>query len=230
VIVDNRQCVQNAAATPVLIERSSTARKVAAYLRERIRDGKLEPGDRLNELALAAELRVSRSPIREALAQLAGEGLVRVVPYKGTFVTALSRARLQDLLDFRIALEQFAVRRLIERATPGELDRLDTLVTQIHERAKAGDFSGAVNADLHVHEYLIELAGSKLLSQTYKALLGEFRLYISQTVRHYQGIDELSTEHAALLAALRAKRTSEAVSLIAAHIAHGFNLALKEIT
>ena len=58
----------------------------------------------------------------DAVVHLAGEGIVQLVPYKGTFVTALSEARLQDLLDFRLALEQFAVRRAIERATPEQLD------------------------------------------------------------------------------------------------------------
>ncbi|MBV8668548.1 MAG: GntR family transcriptional regulator, partial [Candidatus Eremiobacteraeota bacterium] len=62
---------------PQTLERASTSKRVASYLRKRIEQGTIEPGERLNELALAGELGVSRSPIREALAQLAGEGLVR---------------------------------------------------------------------------------------------------------------------------------------------------------
>ncbi len=210
------------------IERSSTATRVAALLRERISDGSIEPGERLNELALAGELGVSRSPIREALAQLAGEGLVHVVPYKGTFVTALSEERLQDLLDFRLALEQFAVRRAIERATPKDLDRFEKLIAAIAAHAKRGNFPGAVDADLDAHRYLVELAGSSLLMQTYKAMLGELRLYIAATSRHYENAAELATEHAALLAAMRKGRVAEATALIAAHITHGFNRALEE--
>lgn len=211
------------------IERSSTAAKVSALLRRRITDGKIKPGQRLNELALAAELGVSRSPIREALAQLAGEGLVRVSPYRGTFVTELSRERLQDLLDFRIALEQFAVRRVIERARPSHFQQLEALVDQLHKRARADDFGGAVDIDLRMHELLIKLAGSALLEQTFKELLGEFRLYIAATSRHYKGINELATEHDALLKALRTGRLDDALSLIADHIKHGFAPALKEI-
>jgi DNA-binding GntR family transcriptional regulator len=197
-------------------------------LRARIAQGAIGPGDRLNELALAADLGVSRSPIREALAQLAGEGLVRVVPYKGTFVTALSPDRLENLLDFRIALEQFAVRRAIERATPDDLDHFEGLIREIRVQAESGNFQGAVNADVHAHEYLIQLAGNSLLTQTYKAMLGELRLYIAQTSRHYEGIDELASEHAALLAAMRKHRSDEAAILIAAHITHGFNRAIQE--
>ncbi len=210
------------------LERSSTAKRIATYLRERIAEGKIEPGERLNELALAAELGVSRSPIREALAQLTGEGLVHLVPFKGTFVTALSEERLQDLLDFRLALEQFAVRRAIERASADDFARFQTHIEAIADFAKSGNLNGAVDADLATHEYLIQLAGSALLAQTYKAMLGEMRLYIAQTSRHYDDVGELATEHAALLAAMRAGNIEEATSLITSHITHGFNRALEE--
>jgi DNA-binding GntR family transcriptional regulator len=211
------------------LQRSSTSKRVAGYLRERIAEGTIEPGERLNELALAADLGVSRSPIREALAQLAGEGLVRVVPYKGTFVTALSEERLRDLLDFRLALEQYAVRRAIERATPEEFKKFEVLIERIETHANKYDLAAAVEADLAAHEYLIELSGSALLAQTYRSMLSELRLYITQTSRHYENVGDLATEHRALLAAMRAAKTDDAAALIAAHITHGFNPALEEI-
>jgi DNA-binding GntR family transcriptional regulator len=210
------------------MERSSTAKRVADFLRLQIIEGKMKPGDRVNELLLSGELGISRSPIREALAQLAGEGLVRVIPYKGTFVTQLSKERLQDLLDFRLALEQFAVQRAIERATPADLNHFEELILGITMQATSGNFAGAVDADLRAHEYLIELAHSSHLAQTYRAMLGELRLYIAQTVRHYRGTSELATEHAALLAAMRAKNIPQAKSLICDHIAHGFSAVLEE--
>ena len=210
------------------LERHSTAVRVAALLRSRISDGRFAPGERLNELALAAELGVSRSPIREAIAQLTAEGLVRAVPYKGAFVTELSKTRLQDLLDFRLALEQFAVRRATERAKPEQLDRVEEMIAAIAAQAKRGKFSAAVDADLVVHEYLVELAESPLLAQTYKAMLGELRRYIAQTSRHYKSLQDLAVEHTALLAAMRAGKVREAASLIASHITHGFDHASKE--
>ncbi len=210
------------------MERSSTAKRVADFLRSQIVEGKLKPGDRVNELSLSGELGISRSPIREALAQLAGEGLVRVIPYRGTFVTQLSKERLQDLLDFRLALEEFAVKRAIERATLADLDYFEELILGITMQATSGNFAGAVDADLRAHEYLVELARSSHLAQTYRAMIGELRLYIAQTARHYEGTSELATEHAALLAAMRAKNVREATALIAAHITHGFNAAFEE--
>lgn len=202
---------------------------MAKLLRLRITEGEIKPGERLNELVLAAELRVSRSPIREALALLAGEGLVRIAPYRGAFVTELSKERLADLLDFRIALEQFAIRRIIDRAEARDFDRLEALVSTLRKRTRAKDFSGAVEADLELHEEIIALAASPLLSQTFKELLGEFRLYIAATSRHYKGIGELATEHAALVSALRKCQLSRALELVAKHIRHGFVSAQKDL-
>ena len=213
---------------PQTLERASTSKRVAGYLRDRIAQGAIEPGERLNELALAGELGVSRSPIREALAQLAGEGLVRVIPYKGTFVTALSASRLQDLLDFRLALEQFAVRRAIDHATSEEFKHFETHIDRIEACAKKGDLAAAVDADLATHKYLIDMSGSALLVETYRSMLGELRLYIAQTSRHYENAADLATEHRALLAAMRAGKAEQATALIAAHITHGVNRAIEE--
>lgn len=210
-------------------ERCSTGARVTAYLRRRITEGAFQPGQRLNELALASELGVSRSPIREALLQLAAEGLATVVPYKGTFVTRLRKQGLRDLLDFRVALEQFAVRRAIERATPQDLQRFEALVGEIRRRARAKDFAGAVDADLQAHELLVAMAASPLLTRTFRSLLGEFRLYVAATSRHYRRIGELASEHAALVAALRKRQLSTALATLERHIKHGFASTLREL-
>jgi DNA-binding GntR family transcriptional regulator len=211
------------------LDRSSTAAKAADFLRARIADGTLKPGQRISELALSATLGISRSPIREALGQMALEGLVESVPYKGSFVKALDADRLRNLVELRVALEEFAVRRVVARATDENLDGLAHLIDAVAQRAKAGNFDGTVEADLRVHEYLVGLVGNPLLTQTYAAMLNELRLYIRVTSRHYARIDELATEHAAMLDAVRKRRRAEAARLLSEHIMHGLDDALKEI-
>jgi DNA-binding GntR family transcriptional regulator len=211
------------------LDRASTSSKAAEFLRLQIANGTLKPGQRISELALSGQLGISRSPIREALAQLSLEGLVESIPYKGTYVKALDARRLKNLVELRVVLEEFAVRRAAEKASSRELDGMELLIEAIRERAVAGDFEGAVDADLHVHEYLIGLVSNPLLAQTYAAMLNEFRLYIRVTSRHYTRVDELATEHAALLVAMRKRRANDAVALLSAHIMHGLNDALAEM-
>ena len=211
------------------LERASTAARTAGFLRARIADGTLKPGQRISELALSAQLRISRSPIREALSQLSLEGLVESVPYKGSYVKALDARRLQNLVELRIALEDFAVRRVVERAAPDAIDNLSVLIDAVRVHANAGDFDGAVEADLRVHEYLIGLVGNALLTQTYSSMLNELRLYIGITSRHYTRFGDLATEHAALLSAIRKHRADEAARLLTQHITHGLKAALEQL-
>ncbi len=87
-------------------------------IREAIRNGKLKPGQRLIETQLAEEMQISRFPIREALRYLEKEGLVETKPFKGTYVAQLTEQDIGKLYSFRSALEELAVRILIENINP----------------------------------------------------------------------------------------------------------------
>jgi DNA-binding GntR family transcriptional regulator len=187
----------------------------------------LSPGDRIPEPALARELGVSRSPIREALGQLVREGLAQFVPYRGAIVTPVDPARFREIVDFRVALEEFAVRRIAEIAKPADLERIAGAIASLRALARRRDFEGAVAADLALHEILIALARNRPLERTYTALLNEFRLYIRLTARTYTSIAELADEHDVLLSALRDRRTDAAVESIRGHIVRGLDSVLQ---
>lgn len=211
------------------LDRTSTAGKVAEYLRKRIASGRLQPGDRIPELSVSAALSVSRSPVREALMQLAQEGLVTIVPYKGALVSPLERKRFEDLLHYRVALEEFAVTRAVETAEAGEIDRLSGYIRKLRACAAAKDLPGAIEADLASHEFLVALARNELLTRAYGEMLNQLRLYLRLTITHYDHMDELAEEHEHLLEALRGRRKATARKLIRAHIVHGFQEALREL-
>ncbi|TAM58925.1 GntR family transcriptional regulator [bacterium] len=212
-----------------VLDRTSTAGKVAEYLRKRIATGRLRPGDRIPELSVCAALSVSRSPVREALMRLGQEGLVTIVPYKGALVSPLERKRFEDLLRFRMVLEEFAVMQAIESAEPAEIERLAPLIHKLRACAEAQDLAGAVEADLGAHEHLVSLAHNELLSRAYGEMLNQLRLYLRMTIVQYAQLGELADEHEALLDALRARRKGVARKLIRRHIEHGFEAALTEL-
>jgi len=210
------------------LDRTSTAGKVAEYLRKRIATGRLQPGDRIPELGVCAALSVSRSPVREALMHLAQEGLVTIVPYKGALVSPLERKRFEDLLHFRVALEEFAVTRAIELAEDSEIARLAIHIGKIRAAAASKDLAGAIEADLASHEFLVSLARNELLARAYGEMLNQLRLYLRLTITHYEHMEELADEHEMLLEAMNARRKASARRLIRAHIEHGFDAAVAE--
>lgn len=208
------------------MERVSTAARVASLLRERISAGEIEPGARIVELDIARELSVSRSPIREALLKLSEEGLVKILPYRGAIVAALRRDHIKELLEFRLALERFALERLVAGRDRHALNMLKEHVGAISDAVAAKDFRGAVNADLETHRAIVRLAGNQLLAQSYDGLLTRIRLYIRITSERYERVEDLADEHVALLDAVERGDATLAQHILDAHILHGFEEAL----
>jgi len=93
------------------IPRQSLATAVADKLREKILNGELREGQQLRQDAIAAELRVSRIPVREALRQLEAEGLVTIIPHRGAVVSALSLEEIEELFEIRAVLECHILRK-----------------------------------------------------------------------------------------------------------------------
>jgi len=208
------------------VERVSTAARVADILRERISAGEIEPGARIVELDVARELNVSRSPIREALLKLSEEGLVKILPYRGAIVAALQRDQINELLEFRLALERFALARLVASRDASALAMLRGHVVAISDAVRAKNFQGAVDADLLTHRAIVALAGNQHLASAYDGLLNRIRLYIRLTSAHYERVEDLADEHAALLDAVERGDAPLAQSILDAHILHGFEEAL----
>lgn len=208
---------------PTRLERASTAVRVAGVLRDRILGGEIAPGERIVEADVARALDVSRSPVREALLKLAEEGLAAIVPYRGAIVTPLRRERFVELMEFRLALERFALDRLTERADAAALGRLGAHVEALRRALRDGDRRRTVDEDLALHRAIVRMAGNALLARTYESLLAQIRLYIDVTSARYGRLEELAEEHEQLLDAIERREFARARSVLEAHITHGFH-------
>ena len=102
----------------------SLGNQIFELLRDRILNEEYVNGQKLNELNLASELKISRTPIREALKQLELEGLVESIPNKGVYVKGFSARDIDDMLEIRIALEGLAIQFAIERMDEEHLNRI----------------------------------------------------------------------------------------------------------
>jgi len=140
--------------------------QIAQELRDAIQSGKLKPGERLVERALATRLGVSHIPIREALGRLADEGLVERTPRRGARVAALSEKELREISSLRIVLEQFVALRAQMVWNAESEKMLRDIATSMVESSQAGDVDTMFALDRKFHETLWELAGHQLLMST----------------------------------------------------------------
>ncbi len=158
-----------------LLDRSSTAERVADVLRRRITDGDLPPGTRLSEEQLVEVLRVSRNTLREAFRLLAHEGLLVHELHRGVFVRRLDEDDLIDLYRLRRAIECEVVRSLAG-LDASRLQPLHEDVTAGEAAARRGDWPAVGTANMRFHEHLVALAGSRRLDEITSRLLAELRL------------------------------------------------------
>ncbi|MQA06896.1 MAG: FCD domain-containing protein [Streptosporangiales bacterium] len=140
--------------------RGSTARDVVvAEVRRRILDLTYEPGVGLGENEIAAELGVSRTPVREALILLANEGLIEIYPQVGTFVSRIDRDAVADAQFIREALETASMRELAGNVDDRHLGRLRGILDQQRTAVAAVDVDQFFGLDEDLHRTMLELAG-----------------------------------------------------------------------
>lgn len=191
--------------------RSLAREDVYARLSTWIIDGTLQPGEALRDQAIAAQLGVSRTPVREALRRLEDEGLVETALNRWTRVAPLVGAQAAELYPIVETLEVLALRLAAPAFTPQDLDHLEALDAQLRDALLGRDAQGAAEADTAFHDIWISGAGNSELGQTLQALKRKLRR-VELAYFHTVTSGQVSLgEHAAILEALRAGNTEGAV-------------------
>ncbi|MFP5451167.1 MAG: GntR family transcriptional regulator [Thermoleophilia bacterium] len=191
-----------------------------AFVKERVLDGVYPGGELLSEGEVAAELGLSRTPVREAFLLLEAEGLMRLYPKRGALVVPVSPDEVRDVMETRQVVERHAAARVATRAPEGVIDELQGLVDEQAARAAEGDGAGFVDADRRFHRTLVEGAGNAVLLRLYDTLRDRQRRMGTATVtRDPAAMAAFLAEHRAIIGALRAGNATEASERIERHIA-----------
>lgn len=182
-------------------------------LRGQILDGQLEPGRALVQSTLAKDLGVSMTPIREALRDLAAEGLVTLSPHKGAVVTVLDVEDALEINRIRLKLEPEATAAAVEHVTDEILERAEVLYDRLSE-ASAGEWV-ALNREFHI--LLLSSTPSRRLRGILTSLLEAAALYVGVAVAHRRG-PEPQLEHRQILEAFAKRDAAAAAAAVATHI------------
>ena len=141
------------------------------HVRAGILNRRFADNDLLAEGRIAEETGVSRTPVREALLRLEGEGMVRLLPKRGALVLPVTAAEWRDVLATRELVETYCVRRVIESGVaPGLTHRLTVALATLGEAAAAGDVAAYVAADRDFHAAIVAAAGNGILIRLYGSL------------------------------------------------------------
>jgi DNA-binding GntR family transcriptional regulator len=201
------------------LEIRSVVDQVHAELLERIVAGELPPGSRLRQEALADELGVSRTPLREALARLVSEGLVEFVPNRGATVAHRDFTDMEEAWRARLVIEPGAARLAAERRDPAALERMRETVAQQRQVADDVAASFALNRDFHLA--LVAASGNAHLLQ-FCELLWLSRIGVPIFARQARDREQVlawADDHEAISIAVGAGSAAQAERLTREHIA-----------
>lgn len=223
----------NFSSQPTIQRSRSLYEQVYIALRASILNGELPPGDRLVETQLADWLRVSRTPLREALRQLQQDGLVTADIHGGLRVTTISREDAVDLYDCRLALEQAAVLGACSNATSSQVDQLGLLVHQA-EKIEQGysrnlNYVELLNLDYQFHHLIAESSGNRWLVSLLDQLFDSMALLRIQTLQQNLDVLDIRLEHRQIYEAIVSRDSVLAIAAITSHLAASKGRVVQEI-
>jgi len=197
--------------------------EVAELLRQRIFRRELQPGAWIDEMRLAQELGISRTPLREALKVLAAEGLVTMKVRRGAYVTEVSEKDLRDVYHLLALLEADAAAEVAARADAADLAALQALHDELEAAVTDRDRFFAVNERFHMA--LLERADNRWRLQMVADLRKVMKLNRHHSLLKRGRIEESLAEHRTLMAALRAGDAQAARDGMQRHFANGLEAA-----
>lgn len=193
-----------------------TPERIAEQFREKVRRGEWKPGTVINQKELAAELGVSRIPVREALRALGSEGLVTLQPGQGARVAELNAADIFDLYELRLALEPGLAVDIIDGISPAESEHLARLAAQM-EATEDRDQWSSWNYEFHRRIYLA--AGRPHAIRIVLQVMDLVEPYSRLYVHLLGGVSRASREHLLMVEAIRDRDASALEKQIASHLA-----------
>jgi DNA-binding GntR family transcriptional regulator len=187
-------------------------------LRRDILDREFDPGEPLTEHELSRRFGVSRTPVREALAKLERDHLVRVVPKKGAFVRTLSPDDVRDLYQIREALEALTVRLAAPRVNREELAGFETRFRELKSRGPKVTYLEVRALGEEFHGYLLKQAGNARLTETLEHIREQIRSVWTMAILAPRRVHGLIAEHISIIDALKRADAARAERLMVGHV------------
>lgn len=200
------------------MEGNSLRDRVLESIRDGILNGKYQEHEELRETTLAKELGVSRTPVREALRQLALEGLVTIVPNKGAYVTGITQKDVEDIYMIRSMLEGLCTRWAVENVTEEQIQELEETLLLAEFHLGHGNTEQMTELDGKFHQILYQASKSRIMEH----VLTDFHKYVQMSrrisVRKEDRAEKSLTEHKAIFEAIRRRDPEQAEKLAHAHV------------
>ncbi|MGR3379331.1 GntR family transcriptional regulator [Salipiger abyssi] len=195
-----------------------TAARICSIIEQCIASGAYEDGDKLSEMALAEQLKVSRTPLREAFQMLESIGLVTLIPRRGAFVKRPTMTRLVEMFEVMAELEAWCVRLATKRITPAQRLYLRQAAQDCEAALQAGAPDRYYEANNRLHGMIYEASGNQVLAEETQRMHRRLRPFRRQQLDVSGRLAKSMKEHADILDAMNAGDADRAADLMRLHI------------
>ena len=210
-------------------ERRLLHEEVVDQLRDMIVQGGLAPETKLNERVLAAQLGISRTPLREAIKYLASEGLVELLPNRGAVVAPLRPAKVREIFTVLGSLEALAGELVCRNATDADIAEIRALHYQMVAHHARGELAQYFRCNQQIHIRLVECSGNATLAQVYRGLNAHVRRARYMANLSHERWDSAVREHEEILDALSARDSTRLQALLRDHLANKLVLVMEAL-
>jgi len=208
----------------VQIRRTDLAEEVYRVLRHRIFTATLRPGDKIRPEGIARELGVSRTPVVEAINRLVEQGLVVLLPHRGTFVSSLSLERVIALFDVRLMMEEFGARRGLAHATDQDVERLRALLAgeeALIDGDSVTDYLAWLRLNREFHQACVDLADNPVLSELHARLNIDIVMARAFRLATLRNSRDVHAEHVRILRGYEHRDKEALLAAVRAHLSRG---------
>lgn len=200
------------------LTRDALSQKVAKMLTDAIMSGKLKPGARVSESAIARDLGVSRAPVREAGRLLESAGLLISRPNRGFFVRTMDSEDLDSLYELRMVIEREAAARLARQGAGAVIPTLRRQLETMVDLAGTDDIAAQVQADMQFHRLMIEACGNRRFLSVFEQVASEIQLCVALIGHVNDAPDNIARNHEMIIEALEAGDEEAARAAMDYHI------------
>jgi DNA-binding GntR family transcriptional regulator len=211
------------------IARRPLHEEVAERVRELITEGALAPGARLNERVLCEQLRVSRTPLREAFKVLAAERLIELHPNRGASVAALSLSDVADLFELMAALEGLSGELAAQRRSGAELEEIRALHREMLAAHERRDLPAYYRLNRAIHEAISRCARNPVLAETYDSVNLRIQNLRFRSNFNREKWDTAVAEHVEMIDALARCDAAALRAILERHLRHKRDAVLEEL-
>ncbi len=210
-----------------IINKTSLTDDICEYLRSSIFTFQFKPGDQINESKLIKELGISRSPIREAIRVLEGEGLIERIARKGVFVKKITLKEVKNIFSIRAVLEALAAEQAAPNFTDKDLLYLERIFTKMKQAVSKINYKSYMKLNFEFHQSFRRIADNRNLEKLIENLGRQSSGFLFTTVSLSDSLDASLNEHKKILDAFFKKDPNLAAKMVKEHVTKGGKRAQK---